>query len=158
MGTTRLHGVEQQLLCRLDDRQHRLAAHARPAAEHCDRVGLEQLPGPPHEQLDPGPRVGSPGDHAAAENAARRVDPLQGVQFDVAQRRGADAQGPGLRVQQSERHLALPRRHAQRAADEHPRRQRPRRGERGGRAAAEGGAAADPRRFRAGAHSSFIRL
>jgi hypothetical protein len=82
-------GVEEQPSGLLEDRQHRLAAGARPAAEDGHGTLVEQAAGPASTKSSVRDRVSAA---AASDLGGRGCPPaalisLEGVQFDVAKRR-----------------------------------------------------------------------
>src|SRR2546422_857774 len=105
-----LHRVEQQPVVVLEDRQHRLAADRRPAAEHDGDLVLEQeLLGLLREQVPVRRGVDDHGLDGAAHHTALGVDLVDGHQHDVAQRHFADGHRARQRVQDADldRVLAL---------------------------------------------------
>ena len=91
-----LHGVEEQAVVLLEDRQHGLAAHRSPAAEgHGDLVFLEQLLGFFGEERPVRGAVDDDGLDLLAQHAALGVDFVEGEKQDVAQRGFADGHRAG---------------------------------------------------------------
>ena len=140
-----LHRIEQQPLVFLEERQHALAAGARPAAKHRRRPLVEHLPRFHEPQFGSRPRVGRDQFHLPAEDAASRIDPLEGMRLDVAERSAAHGGRTGLRVEEAHGHRFLPGGYAAGAAHKHRRSQQPGGGQRGCHPLPQGGAAAEPR-------------
>ena len=132
-----LHRIEKQAVALLDDRKHRLATGARPATEQCHRPVIEEGGGPFGEQVGARTGIGGPRIDAVPQHATGRVETLDGVELHVAQRRRADRQRAGLRMEQPDPHRRCPRRDAERTADKQRRRQHPRGGKRGSNAGPE---------------------
>ncbi len=98
-----LHGVEEQAVQLLEDRQHRLARDRGPAAEgHGDLLVLDQVARLLGEQRPVRGRVDDHRLELAPEHAARLVDLLDGHQRDVLERRLADRHRPRQRVQDAD--------------------------------------------------------
>ena len=91
-----LDGVEQQSVELLEDRQHRLAGHRGPAAEHhVDLVLLEQLTGLLGEQRPVGGRVDDHRLDLLAEQSALLVEIVDHHQDGVLQGGLGDGHGAG---------------------------------------------------------------
>ena len=129
-----LHRIEKQAVALLKEREHRLAASARPAAEQRHRAVVEEGGGPLGEQFRARTGIGGAGIDRVSEDPPGGVESLHGIELDVAQRRRPDGQRPGLRMEQPDPHRRCPRRDAERTADKQRRRQHPRGGKRGGNA------------------------
>ena len=98
-----LHRVEQQAVQFLEHRQHRLARHRGPAAEHDrDLVLRDQLARLLGEQRPVRRRVDDHGLELLAQHAALGVDLVDRHQRDVLQHRLADRHRAGQRVQHAD--------------------------------------------------------
>src|SRR2546425_1872683 len=98
-----LHGVEEQAVVVLEDRQHRFAADRGPAAEDDrDLVLEEELLGLFREQVPVGGGVDDDRLDLAAHHAALGVDLVDRHQHDVAQRDFADRHRAGERVEDAD--------------------------------------------------------
>ena len=98
-----LHGVEQDRVQLLEDRQHGLARHRGPAAEHGRDLLLgDQLARLLGEQRPVGGRIDDDGLELLAEQAALLVLLLDQHQHDVLQRRLADRHRAGERMQDAD--------------------------------------------------------
>ena len=103
-----LHRIEQQAVVLLEHRQHRLARHRRPAAEHDrDLVLLEQLARLLGEQRPVRRRIDDDRLELPAEQAALLVLLVDQHQHGVLQRGLADGHRAGERVQDADLDGAL---------------------------------------------------
>ena len=95
-----LHGVEEHAVQLLEHRQHRLARHRRPAAEHGRDLFLgDQLARLFREQRPVGGRIDDHGFELLAEQTALLVLLLDQHQHDVLERRLADGHRARQRMQ-----------------------------------------------------------